>query len=191
MSSWDAIQFSLNNNIGKLPVIKNNKLLGLVTQTDLVKQFNEFLKDIEFAPGNIPQVREAMSDQYLMAWKEETLFDISIAMINEGIYSVIIGDEKTHKIKGYITQRDVLAEIFKNPLVVKKLKITQFMNPSIESITPGIDVFKANRMMISKNLRSLPVVLNNEVAGIITQKDIIKQLGQFLSYVYKKHGRVR
>jgi CBS domain-containing protein len=36
-SIFDAAQLMLNHNIGALPVLENEKLVGMVTRTDLLK----------------------------------------------------------------------------------------------------------------------------------------------------------
>jgi CBS domain-containing protein len=97
---------------------------------------------------------------------------------------VVIKMQNKEKIPvGIITERDIvnilgkLAIDFRTPL-------SSFMSKPIISIQPNCSIREAIQLMNSNNIRRLVVVdTNNKLVGIITEKDIFRQIARSPSMV--------
>lgn len=104
---------------------------------------------------------------------------------------VVIKMQNKEKIPvGIITERDIvnilgkLAIDFRTPL-------SSFMSKPIISIQPNCSIREAIQLMNSNNIRRLVVVdKNNKLAGIITEKDIFRQIARNLTMVTDFVGQI-
>ncbi|MEA2035895.1 MAG: CBS domain-containing protein [Nanoarchaeota archaeon] len=190
ISLLEAAEFSLNKNIRKMLVTKNSKLIGLVTQTDIAKEFDKFISKNEFDPSNIPIIKTIVTDNILLAEEPENLLEVTDYMLKEHADAVLVTikskDTGQEEIEGILTERDIIEEFYKNPDYVGKLKVENTLNRAVFSITPGTNVFKANKEMIDKGIRRIPVMSNKTLGGIVTQTDIVKSITYFLTHLSSK-----
>lgn len=123
------IEIMKEKNIGRLPVIEDGKVLGVVTRDDLLvreekapippviafwdllitlpknKHFQEKLKKISSYKAS-----ELMSDTYFICAEEDELEDVVTKMLEEG-YSYTLVVEKDN-LKGIITKSDLISNCF-------------------------------------------------------------------------------
>ena len=50
--------------------------------------------------------------------------------------------------------------------------VKDWMTPEVVTLTPDVTVPEAHRLMIDKNVRRLPVLINDQLVGIVTLGDI-------------------
>jgi malate dehydrogenase (oxaloacetate-decarboxylating) len=75
-------------------------------------------------------------------------------------------------IVGIVTERDTIERVIledKNP---KKTKIRDIMSSNIKTIHALAPLEKAAKLMNEYKIKKLPVILNNEIVGIITETDL-------------------
>ena len=108
ISPKDSLRSAANlmhkNNIGSLVVCDNKRLVGIITERDIVKAVSE---------GKSPDetmVEEEMSRNLITARPEESLVQVANKMIHHGIRHLPVVDE-TNKVLGIISIRDVLRHL--------------------------------------------------------------------------------
>lgn len=82
-------------------------------------------------------------------------------------------------IVGIITERDIIERTIipnKNPAATK---IGEIMSQNIKTVHALSPVEKAAEIMKESNIKKLPVILNNEIVGIITVTDISRAISYF------------
>jgi len=87
-------------------------------------------------------------------------------MAKKNIGSLII--VKDNKIKGIITERDIMKNLTRLNIPVKKV-----MSKRVVTIIPTAGVEEASDLMINNNVKRLPIVENKNLIGIVTMTDVL------------------
>jgi len=164
MSVLEAGNIMEVNKIKRLPILEGNKLVGIVTQTDLTHVLTSY--------GMWRDISEIMSSDVYKVQRNATVAEAARVMASQNISSVVVTDAV--RVTGVLTERDLLKRVValnKNP---DKTKIEEVMSFPVFSIPPNYSVFSASRTMENKNVRRLVVIDGNKLCGIVTQTDIFK-----------------
>ncbi|WP_066636382.1 CBS domain-containing protein [Desulfolucanica intricata] len=90
---------------------------------------------------------------------------------------------------GMLTDRDIALRTTAKGMDPKTTKVETVMSKNIVTATPQMDVHEASQLMANKQIRRLPVVENNKLAGIVSLGDLAVQnnyqneAGQALSQI--------
>ena len=173
----EAIQLMKEKNVGGLPVLdEENRVKAIVTERDIANLFADRLSGVK--------VSQIMTEKVATALQKTTIFEAEKTMITQGFRRLPIVSED--HVVGIITAMDIIrffgsGEVFKH---LQSGTLTQVLNtPATEiaakdvaTITPDADVGQAAKIMREKNLGALPVVLNEKLVGIITERDFFKMI---------------
>jgi CBS domain-containing protein len=100
-------------------------------------------------------------------------------MRSNGISSVVVLEGK--KLTGIVTERDIvnLVAAGGDP---HSVRVAHGMTRrDIETVSPKTDISEAAELMVSRNIRHLPVVDRGRVAGIISIRDLTKWAAEELA----------
>lgn len=171
----EAIRLMKENNVGGLPVVdEKNRVRGIITERDIAGLFADKISGV--------RVAQLMSEKVITALPTTTIFEVEKTMTAQGFRRLpIISD---NKVIGIITAMDII-RFFGSGEVFKYLRsgtIMQVLNtPALEiatkevvTIKPSADVGQAAKIMRSKNIGAIPVVENDRLVGIITERDFFK-----------------
>lgn len=171
----EAIRLMKENNVGGLPVVdEKNRVRGIITERDIAGLFADKISGVKVA--------QLMSEKVITALPTTTIFEVEKTMTAQGFRRLpIISD---NKVIGIITAMDII-RFFGSGEVFKYLRsgtIMQVLNtPALEiatkevvTIKPSADVGQAAKIMRSKNIGAIPVVENDRLVGIITERDFFK-----------------
>ena len=98
---------------------------------------------------------------------EVTLRQAAKIMSRKNIANVII--VKDGKIKGYVSERDVLSNLSN-----LDLKVGKSMSKGVATISADAEISAAGKMMASKMIKRLPVVKDGKLVGAISFRDVIR-----------------
>lgn len=115
-------------------------------------------------------VKEAMKTNLVMVSPSTTIIESAKIMKKNKIGNVIIV-EKNQPI-GILTESDILKKVVAEGKDVNKVKVKDVMTTPIVVIDPYVNLEVAMETMGKCNVRRLPVIEDNKLIGIITQKDI-------------------
>ena len=171
----DAIELMKEKNLGGLPVVDyENHVHAIITERDVANLFADRIRGIK--------VSQIMSEKVITALSKTTIFEAERTMTTQGFRRLpIISDGK---VIGIITTMDII-RFFGSGSVFKYLRsgtIIQVLNtPALEiatkevsTIEPSADVGQAAKIMQNKNIGAIPVVENEKLVGIITERDFFK-----------------
>ncbi|UCF59248.1 MAG: CBS domain-containing protein [Candidatus Bathyarchaeota archaeon] len=171
----DAIRLMKKRNIGGLPVVdEENQVWAIITERDIALLFSRRLRGAKVA--------DVMSKNVVTAKPEITVSETEKTMIEHGFRRLPI--VSNHKVVALVTVMDIL-RFFGTGKVFKHLQsgtISQVLQtPILETATKNIatieadaDVTQAARIMQERNIGSLPVVEDEKLIGIITERDFFK-----------------
>jgi CBS domain-containing protein len=110
---------------------------------------------------------------------DDTFADVAKTMRSNGISSVVVLDGR--KLTGIVTERDIvnLVAAGGDP---HSVRVAHGMTRrDIETVSPKTDIAEAAELMVSRNIRHLPVVDRGRVAGIISIRDLTRWAAEELA----------
>ncbi|MDH5460247.1 MAG: CBS domain-containing protein, partial [Candidatus Bathyarchaeota archaeon] len=171
----EAIKLMKEKNLGGLPVVDNeNRVRAIITERDIANMFADRISSLKVA--------QLMSEKVVTASPKTTIFEAEKTMTTQGFRRLpIIYDSK---VVGIITAMDII-RFFGSGKVFKYLRsgtIIQVLNThaleiatkEVSTIEPNADVGQAAKIMQEKKIGALPVVKNEKLVGIITERDFFK-----------------
>jgi len=171
----DAIELMRKHKVGGLPVIdEDERVWAIITERDIVFLFSGSISGAEVA--------DLMSKNVVTAKPEISVLETEKTMINNGFRRLpLVSDQK---LVGIVTVMDVL-RFFASSQVLKHLQsgtinqalqtsVLEIATKDVSTIEPEADVGEAAKLMLEKKMGSLPVIKNEKLVGIITERDFFK-----------------
>ncbi|MEE9594204.1 MAG: CBS domain-containing protein [Candidatus Hydrothermarchaeales archaeon] len=116
------------------------------------------------------RVREAMTRKVVTLPPTATANVSAKKMAEAGIGSIVVVSGKP---LGIITERDICYSVVAVDKRPAKVKIEDIMSSPLQTVSPETTLTQASRMMAKNNIRRLPVMENDKLVGIISNKDIL------------------
>jgi CBS domain-containing protein len=171
----DAIELMRKHKVGGLPVVdEDERVWAIITERDIIFLFSGSISGAEVA--------DLMSKNVVTAKPEISVLETEKTMINNGFRRLpLVSDQK---LVGIVTVMDVL-RFFASSHVFKHLQsgtinqvlqtpVLEIATKDVSTIEPEADVGEAARLMLEKRMGSLPVIKNEKLVGIITERDFFK-----------------
>ena len=184
----ETIEAMLNNRVGAIPLVDgDDKLAGIVTERDIVLSLAGVISK--------ETVQDYMSNKVFNTTPGTPLESACKIMVRNGLRRIpIIGGEAdiskaSKKLLGILTSTDVIRFLNAKELFDKlnsnlatdvlKTNISEIM--AKEPITVSQDMFIGELcdLFSEKNIGGVPVVKDNEVIGIITERDILRAVKRY------------
>ena len=124
-------------------------------------------------------VQDIMNRNVLTTAPDSTVQEAVELMNKSGVGSVIVVEEEKG-MRGILTERDVmkLIEKGKDP---KKTLVKEIMTSDVYFVKPEDDIIDAAELMISKQIKKLPVIKSGVLVGILTATDIVASEPKFMN----------
>jgi len=92
-------------------------------------------------------------------------------MVRHEIGSVVIVEGKQPV--GIITERDITKQVIKGSAVMRK-PVKNVIRKALVTAPPDMSIQEAFELMLMSKIRRLPVLENNKLVGIVTEKDLMR-----------------
>ena len=168
-----------SRNFRHLPVIaESGRLLGLISAQDIIDSLDLSIHSATTVEDlrrslDIP-VERIMSNNPVIVEPGDGLAEVTkkFCFHNFGALPVVSEDGI---VQGIVTLRDLvgLMGISSAPLGVR---VSEIMNTNIITISPQSSLSDAIRLMSEKRIRRLPIVSKGILSGVLTNKDILRQI---------------
>jgi CBS domain-containing protein len=171
----DAIDIMVKHEVGGLPVVdEESRVWAIITERDIVTIFGGMISGAK--------VSDLMSKKVVTATPKTSTLEAEKKMIKNGFRRLPIVSEG--KLVGIVTVMDIL-RFFGSGKVFQHLQsgtIDQVLQtPVIEAavkdvvtVDRNVDVGEAAQLMWEKGIGALPVLENEKLIGIITERDFFK-----------------
>jgi CBS domain-containing protein len=115
--------------------------------------------------------------------KDNTVRDAVKTMSEHNISGIFVVDENK-KLVSIFTERDIVRCVFKNISLDEVLK--NIIRYDITTFDPSVQISSAISVAVRKKIRHLPVVEGDEIAGMITFRDLVSYLLPEICYMAKQ-----
>ena len=167
-------------HIKRLPVMAENKLVGIVTQTDLTRVLTYY--------GTWRDISEIMSKDVSGIQKNVTVSEAASVMASRHISSIAV--MAGEQVVGILTERDLFRKVIAERKDPNGTKTEEVMSCPVISVPPSYSVFSASKTMENKNIRRLVVMKDKKLYGIVTQTDIFTAIKDKLQAEEDKNLRL-
>lgn len=181
----DAIEKMFEKGVGALPVLDSDKkIIGIVSERDFVFLLAGVLTD--------EVVEDFMTEKVITTTPGTRIEGASKIMVRNSLRRIpVIGKEQMphpgkDKLVGIITATDILGLIGRNNALTRMTSnsaeeflnttISEIMNTNVIATTPTTKLGDLCHAMEREGIGGLPVVMNDELIGIITESDILKAI---------------
>lgn len=158
-----------------------NRLEGMAVAIDIIdflgggEKYNIILNDYNgnfLSAINCP-ISKIMNPTPSFLDKTSSIDDVIKIIISKHTSSIpIVEDKEGMKLIAIVTERDVLPVVDNFGITIRKA-----MQKKCITSSPGMMVSDAAKIMVRNRLRRLPVILDDNITGVVTVFDILNFLG--------------
>ena len=170
----EVARIMLDKGIGSVPVMDEDKMVGIVSKADFVTLA------VGIAFDKIT-VKEIMSKDLTVVSPTERIVHARRQMLETNVGRLPVVDDDA--LVGMITSKDLMRAFIdfrkKVPEKYQKSQIKELLVEDIMSINPtfvskDMSITEVSNIIMKTGFNGLPVVENDVVVGIITQTDILR-----------------
>jgi len=195
-SVYDVVQIMAEKGFRRIPIVDpgTKRLQGIVTSTDMVnylgggekfqiiqrefkgsfyKAINEPIKSI--ITPNPPSIRTTA-----------TMGDAIRLMKQHRVGGLPVVDS-ANRVRAIITEKDMLS-FFKDR--ISEAKVAGLMTRDVVTASPKTTILEAERVMVEKSFRRLPIVSEGKLVGIVTAMDIVRFFGSGKVFQHLRSGTI-
>lgn len=125
-----------------------------------------------------------MKIEDIVKGKHKTLFTVrkstlavdAVAVLDEHNVGALMVVDDNDNVAGIISERDILYKCYKSGEPLKEKKVEQLMTKVEDIIVGKIDDTprRMMNMMVSQNIRHIPILENNSIIGIVSIDDLLQ-----------------
>ena len=180
VSVLQASKIMGRKHIKRLPVMEKDKLVGIVTQTDLVRALTSY--------GMWRDVSEIMNRNIAGVQMDDSVADAVEIMTSRGISCILVMDGDN--VVGILTGKDLLGRVVALQKDPARTRMKEVMSSLVTSVPYTFSVFSASKLMEEMNIRRLVVMKDKHLCGIVTQTDIFMAVRNKLQAEEEKSFRL-
>lgn len=118
-------------------------------------------------------VRDVMTRVVKVVRRDTSVQEIVATMNKFDISSIVIVQGR--RPVGIVTHKDIMAKIVMHRMPPDAVKAIEVMSSPIVTIDEDASIEEAAKLMVRKRIKKLPVVRDNELVGIVTSMDIVRE----------------
>lgn len=166
------------NGIKRLPVLVDQRLVGIVTQTDITRGLT-FLSPLR-------SVADIMSTHVATVRTDATVVEGARIMSDNNISCILVMDQE--EVAGILTEKDLLDRVVIPRRHPRKTNVSEVMSRPVAWIPPSYSVLGAAQKMDQMHLHRLVVMDRKQLCGLVTQTDIMRAIRRELERADAKCG---
>lgn len=155
---------------GRLPILKEGKLVGMISETDFLK------KSKDFSTFRKVKISQVMTKKPFFVLSKNTIHEIVRIMVNAKYRRLPVLENG--KLVGYITSTRLFYHLFKNnfseDFVKKEISSIMTRNPIVVNLDESLE--EALLKMRENDISSILIVDGEKLEGIFTERDYLNLL---------------
>lgn len=186
--------------VRRLPVALRNEIIGIVSDTDLFtalvpsqnwEHARAVRKERAFRraerPATVKLVADLMSTPVLTADPDNTVQRAVEKMVASGVSSLLVTTSEAQPV-GMVTKRDVVTKVIALGRIAATVRVAEIMSSDLHTIAAGVTLETCSARMTDERVRRFPVILGDQIVGIISDKDILAAVA---TRWWRGHRRLR
>lgn len=193
-SVYGVVQIMAREGFRRIPIVDpgTNRLQGIVTSTDMVNYFGggEKFQIIQqkfkgsFFKAINESIKSIMQSNPPSIETTASIGDAIRLMKQHGVGGLPILDH-ADRVWAIVTERDML-RIFESK--ISGAKIADLMTKNVVTANPRTTIFEAERTMVEKSFRRLPIISDGKIVGIVTAMDVVRFFGSGKVFQHLRSG---
>jgi CBS domain-containing protein len=167
----EAIDAIKRNEVSRLIVLQDDRIVGVVTEKDIVRELGS-VHAYRLPPSRI-YVSGMMTSNPITVAPDVTARRAAELMLDHDISGLPVVEEG--KLVGVVTKLD-FAKVCAN---YDDIYVGQVMRASPLTVSPGERVIHVRRLLLEGGLLATPVMEGRELVGIVTMRDVLMKLMAF------------
>jgi len=106
---------------------------------------------------------------------DATVYDALTIMAKHNAGALVVMNV-SKKVEGIISERDCVRKVELEGRTAKSTKINEIMTTKVIYVEAGQQLEECMALMIDKNIRHLPVYEGDELLGLISVRDVLKEV---------------
>ena len=119
------------------------------------------------------KVKDCMCNQVTYVTPESTVKDCAKLMCNKHVGCIPVCDNNNNVV-GLVTDRDIILRSIACDKDTNQIPVSEVMTCNVYCCKPEDEIYEAENIMSTNQVRRLPVIENNKIVGIITLGDLTK-----------------
>lgn len=134
-----------------------------------------------------PTVAEAMTRNVITVDGDSTVQEAAELLKRYKIHGLVVADKDTKRVGGVITDKDIVSKVVAENKIPSEIKVCDIMASNLIVADEDDSVSQAAKMMHERGISRAPVVdRGGRLKGIITTRDIVRVLPDFVNTLYSK-----
>jgi CBS domain-containing protein len=175
MELGKARQIFDERHIRALPIMKDDQLVGLINRQVLIRLDLSILGNEVWNLGiDVPDetAADVMKTNVIIITPDTTIQHATRVMLENKINALPVMENG--KLIGILTSSDLLRFIItETPKLNKQITIADYMTDEVATVTRSTTLLEAHTLMGAKRIRSLPVVEDGKIVGLVTRTDLM------------------
>ncbi|KZX17647.1 inosine-5'-monophosphate dehydrogenase [Methanobrevibacter cuticularis] len=186
----DGLRLMEKNRISRLPVVNTNEnnekeLVGIIAEKDIATKLGSS-KYGNLAPSHF-HISTVMVKEIITADEAMGVPEAAKLMLEKNIGALPV--VSNGELIGIITKSDFI-DMCKGK-AYEKILLEEIMSSELISVSSEDRLIHARRVILDSNIGRLLIDENNELAGILTSKDIARALISFRKHVPDNHKQAQ
>lgn len=181
MTVLEASRIAYSENFKWLPVLSGKRLVGIVTQTDLVQ--------VLMCLDGFPDVASIMSRDAISIAAGSSAADAARVMAENRISCVVA--VQNERVLGILTEKDLLRTALESQKDPAAVCVVDIMSFPVIAARPSDSMISASRLMERMRLHHLAVMDGEQLCGIITRSDVLNAFQQSLGQYAGLHASMQ
>ncbi len=180
-----AARMMIEHKISAVPLVRDGRLVGIVTETDFLKCY---VSDIAIAPGagwRFRKVVDRMSPRVVSMRPNDTVDSALRLMRRQRLRHLTVVED--HQLVGIVSDRDLLTALFDDTLdflgreagtgIGMRSRLADVMAREVETADVQETLAAVAERMMDLRISAVPVVAGQRLLGILTDTDLVANLG--------------
>jgi len=191
---YDAMKTMVKAGFRRMPIAEpaTKRLLGIVTATDIVDflgggtkfQIIQRKYDGNFFKAINEPIKSIMTHDVTYVYTTSTISQALEIMKNHRIGGLPVVD-MDKRVQAILTERDMIS-VFAG--TISGVKVVNVMSLKVVTATPSMSIYEAERTMIEKGFRRLPIVVDGKVVGMATARSVLRFFGSGEVFKHLRSG---
>ena len=124
----------------------------------------------------IKDILKVKGTKVWMVGASQSIQDALELLMNHRIGSLLVVDERSHNVVGILSERDIVQHLAKNHGKLEEIPVRDWMTRKLITVTPEDAIEEVMSIMTEKRIRHIPVMVEGELAGMVSIGDVVKAL---------------